>query len=211
MSREAQQRAQSQGQRGIHAASRGVLQRPPGDRETLAVLRRERQRERQRRHQVLSSYRLYALRIGSFEHFNSRWSDTYSFAFPRPLHEAAENGATELVRLLLSYGADPLLATYSGQTPLMLAVDTEANAILEQHLDDIQGRTTVSWSFAGPACVFGMLEIVHSRVKKNSLHGNCWHSLQICFQIQRRRATIHWMPFPWTVPSRFNSTTLRWK
>ncbi|XP_050465790.1 serine-rich adhesin for platelets [Cataglyphis hispanica] len=72
----------------------------------------------------------------------------------RPLHEAAENGATELVRLLLSYGADPLLATYSGQTPLMLAVDTEANSILEQHLDDIQGRVTVPWSFAGPASIF---------------------------------------------------------
>ncbi|TGZ39052.1 BCL-6 corepressor [Temnothorax longispinosus] len=71
----------------------------------------------------------------------------------RPLHEAAENGATELVRLLLSYGADPLLATYSGQTPLMLAVDTEAHSILEQHLADIQGRTTVPWSFAGPSSV----------------------------------------------------------
>lgn len=73
----------------------------------------------------------------------------------RPLHEAAENGATELVRLLLSYGADPLLATYSGQTPLMLAVDTEANTILEQHLADIQGRTTVPWSFAGPSSILG--------------------------------------------------------
>ncbi|KMQ96846.1 bcl-6 corepressor [Lasius niger] len=71
----------------------------------------------------------------------------------RPLHEAAENGATELVRLLLSYGADPLLATYSGQTPLMLAIDTEANSILEQHLDDIQGRVTVPWSFVGPASI----------------------------------------------------------
>ncbi|EFN76067.1 BCoR-like protein 1 [Harpegnathos saltator] len=66
----------------------------------------------------------------------------------RPLHEAAENGVTELVRLLLSYGADPLLATYSGQTPMMLAVDTEAHAILEQHLDDVQGRATVPWSFS---------------------------------------------------------------
>jgi len=75
----------------------------------------------------------------------------------RPLHEAAENGATELVRLLLSYGADPLLATYSGQTPLMLAVDTDANVILEQHLADIQGRTTVPWSFAGPSSIFGTL------------------------------------------------------
>lgn len=80
---------------------------------------------------------------------------TYTSFFARPLHEAAENGATELVRLLLSYGADPLLATYSGQTPLMLAVDTEANSILEQHLDDVQGRTTVPWPFAGPASLFG--------------------------------------------------------
>jgi len=81
-------------------------------------------------------------------------SDVY-FRIIRPLHEAAENGATELVRLLLSYGADPLLATYSGQTPLMLAVDTEANSILEQHLADIQGCTTVPWSFAGPASILG--------------------------------------------------------
>ncbi|XP_076663407.1 uncharacterized protein LOC143366313 isoform X2 [Andrena cerasifolii] len=72
----------------------------------------------------------------------------------RPLHEAAENGATELVRLLLSYGADPLLATYSGQTPLMLAADTDAYSILEQHLDDIQGRTSTQWSFGGPSSVF---------------------------------------------------------
>ncbi|KAL0132137.1 hypothetical protein PUN28_000121 [Cardiocondyla obscurior] len=71
----------------------------------------------------------------------------------RPLHEAAENGATELVRLLLSYGADPLLATYSGQTPLMLAIDTEAKSILEHHLADIQGRTTVPWSFVGPSSI----------------------------------------------------------
>lgn len=73
----------------------------------------------------------------------------------RPLHEAAENGATELVRLLLSYGADPLLATYSGQTPLMLAIDTEANSILEQHLADVQGHITVPWSFAGPSSILG--------------------------------------------------------
>ncbi|XP_017888467.1 mucin-17 [Ceratina calcarata] len=72
----------------------------------------------------------------------------------RPLHEAAENGATELVRLLLSYGADPLLATYSGQTPLMLAADTDAYSILEQHLDDIQGRASTPWSFGGPASIF---------------------------------------------------------
>ncbi|XP_046409637.1 uncharacterized protein LOC124174469 isoform X2 [Neodiprion fabricii] len=72
----------------------------------------------------------------------------------RPLHEAAENGATELVRLLLSYGADPLLATYAGQTPLMLASDTDAYLILEQHLDDVQGRPAAPWSFAGPSSIF---------------------------------------------------------
>ncbi|XP_011305736.1 uncharacterized protein [Fopius arisanus] len=72
----------------------------------------------------------------------------------RPLHEAAENGATELVRLLLSYGADPVLATYSGQTPLMLAVDTDAYPIIEQHLDDVQGRSSTPWSFSGPSSIF---------------------------------------------------------
>lgn len=76
----------------------------------------------------------------------------------RPLHEAAENGATELVRLLLSYGADPLLATYSGQTPLMLAADTDAYSILEQHLDDIQGRASTTWSFGGPSSIFDLEE-----------------------------------------------------
>ncbi|XP_076640572.1 uncharacterized protein LOC143352155 [Colletes latitarsis] len=80
----------------------------------------------------------------------------------RPLHEAAENGATELVRLLLSYGADPLLATYSGQTPLMLAADTEAYSILEQHLDDIQGRTSTPWSFGGPSSIFDLEETGHN-------------------------------------------------
>lgn len=35
---------------------------------------------------------------------------------PRPLHDAVENDHLEIVRLLLSYGADPTLATYSGRT-----------------------------------------------------------------------------------------------
>lgn len=83
------------------------------------------------------------------------FSDFPSSYLSRPLHEAAENGATELVRLLLSYGADPLLATYSGQTPLMLASDTDAYLILEQHLDDVQGRPAAPWSFGGPSTVFG--------------------------------------------------------
>lgn len=80
--------------------------------------------------------------------------------FNRPLHEAAENGFTEIVRLLLSYGADPLLATYAGQTPLMLSTDTEVYPILEQHLADIQARITSPWSFGGPATIFGKILIL---------------------------------------------------
>lgn len=38
------------------------------------------------------------------------------FYFPRPIHDAVENDHLEIVRLLLSYGADPTLATYSGRT-----------------------------------------------------------------------------------------------
>lgn len=34
----------------------------------------------------------------------------------RPIHDAVENDHLEIVRLLLSYGADPTLATYSGRT-----------------------------------------------------------------------------------------------
>lgn len=33
----------------------------------------------------------------------------------RPLHDAVENDHLDVVRLLLSYGADPTLATYSGR------------------------------------------------------------------------------------------------
>ncbi|KAL1123438.1 hypothetical protein AAG570_002518 [Ranatra chinensis] len=52
----------------------------------------------------------------------------------RPLHEAAENGFTELIKVLLEYGADPELATYSGQTALLLATDKEANILMQQHI-----------------------------------------------------------------------------
>lgn len=37
-------------------------------------------------------------------------------SFHRPIHDAVENDHLEIVRLLLSYGADPTLATYSGRT-----------------------------------------------------------------------------------------------
>ena len=81
---------------------------------------------------------------------------TYEYEFfYRPLHEAAEYGDPELVRLLLSYGADPLLATYAGQTPLALASENDAYRVLQQHIDDIQGRKNVPWYFQGPCSIFG--------------------------------------------------------
>ncbi|PVD18738.1 hypothetical protein C0Q70_21289 [Pomacea canaliculata] len=39
----------------------------------------------------------------------------------RPLHDAVENDHVQVVRLLLSHGADPLIATYGGKTPLKIA------------------------------------------------------------------------------------------
>lgn len=33
----------------------------------------------------------------------------------RPIHDAVENDHLDVVRILLSYGADPTLATYSGR------------------------------------------------------------------------------------------------
>lgn len=85
----------------------------------------------------------------------------YSFGLiwtHRPLHEAAENGFTELIRLLLSYGADPLLVTYSGYTPLSLTTDDEARRLLQQHLSDVQGQPAPLWTFLGPASCCGMCQ-----------------------------------------------------
>lgn len=39
----------------------------------------------------------------------------------RPVHDAVANDNLETMWLLLSYGADPTLATYSGQTAVKLA------------------------------------------------------------------------------------------
>lgn len=75
--------------------------------------------------------------------------------FYRPLHEAAENGFTELVRLLLSYGADPLLETYTGHTALSLVSDEETRRLIQHHLADVQGNVAPSWTFYGPASLFG--------------------------------------------------------
>ena len=68
----------------------------------------------------------------------------------RPLHEACENGHVELVRLLLSYGADPLLATYAGQAPIELAEHhPPVKRLLEQHIRDVQGKDEAAWEFRG--------------------------------------------------------------
>ena len=47
----------------------------------------------------------------------------FTFMF-RPIHDAAENGDFSIVRLLLSYGADPSLTSYTGETAVQLADDS---------------------------------------------------------------------------------------
>ncbi len=56
----------------------------------------------------------------------------------------------ELVRLLISYGADPLLATYAGQAPIELAEHHPVvKRLLEQHIKDVQGKEEKAWQFRG--------------------------------------------------------------
>lgn len=44
----------------------------------------------------------------------------YAFAF-RPIHDAADNGKIDSLRLLMSFGADPFISTYSGRSVLECA------------------------------------------------------------------------------------------
>lgn len=76
------------------------------------------------------------------------------------MHEAIENGFVEIVRLLLSYGADPLLATYSGLTPLSLAVDDTMASFLQNHLADLRGEPSLPWHFNGPSSCFGLYSLL---------------------------------------------------
>lgn len=48
-----------------------------------------------------------------------------------------ENDHIEVVRLLLSYGADPLLATYAGRTPLKIARSKKMKAFLKGVLQSL--------------------------------------------------------------------------
>ncbi|XP_037003003.2 BCL-6 corepressor-like protein 1 isoform X3 [Artibeus jamaicensis] len=69
----------------------------------------------------------------------------------RPVHDAVVNDNLETMWLLLSYGADPTLATYSGQTAMKLASSDTMKRFLSDHLSDLQGRAEgdpgVSWDF----------------------------------------------------------------
>ncbi|XP_073920159.1 BCL-6 corepressor-like protein 1 isoform X2 [Castor canadensis] len=69
----------------------------------------------------------------------------------RPVHDAVVNDNLETIWLLLSYGADPTLATYSGQTAMKLASSDTMKRFLRDHLSDLQGRAEgdpgVSWDF----------------------------------------------------------------
>ncbi|XP_069469066.1 BCL-6 corepressor-like protein 1 isoform X2 [Ambystoma mexicanum] len=71
----------------------------------------------------------------------------------RPIHDAAVNDSLEAVWLLLSYGADPTLATYSGQTAMKLANSDTMKQYLCDYLSDLRGRSDgdshVSWDFYG--------------------------------------------------------------
>lgn len=68
----------------------------------------------------------------------------FLFLFPRPIHDAVENDHLEIVRLLLSYGADPTLATYSGRT----IVKMTHSELMETFLTGVWPRPTgLCWSW----------------------------------------------------------------
>jgi len=53
------------------------------------------------------------------------------FSIFRPIHDAVENDNVALVRMLLIFGADPTLSTYSGKTPLKIARSEKLQKLLE--------------------------------------------------------------------------------
>ncbi|XP_069745455.1 BCL-6 corepressor isoform X3 [Narcine bancroftii] len=71
----------------------------------------------------------------------------------RPIHDAVENDHLEVVRLLLSYSADPTLATYSGRTILKMAHSEVMEMFLLDYFADLQGRSNddpgLYWDFYG--------------------------------------------------------------
>ncbi|CAI9602334.1 unnamed protein product [Staurois parvus] len=83
----------------------------------------------------------------------------------RPIHDAVVNDNIETVWLLLSYGADPTLATYSGQTPMKLASSEAMRTFLGDYLSDLRGRTDgdprASWDFYSSSILDAKDEVFH--------------------------------------------------
>ena len=72
-----------------------------------------------------------------------------------------DNDHLEVARLLLSHGADPLLATYSGRTPMKAARYPKMRAFLKGFLADLngpneeEGETQTPWEFNGSSYYSG--------------------------------------------------------
>lgn len=56
---------------------------------------------------------------------------TFFCCFFRPIHDAVASDNLPVVWLLLNHGADPTLATYSGQTPVKLAQSQSMKTFLK--------------------------------------------------------------------------------
>ncbi|CAL8266440.1 unnamed protein product [Lota lota] len=73
----------------------------------------------------------------------------------RPIHDAVENDHLDVVRVLLSYGADPTLATYSGRGLLKMTHSDSMERFLIDYFADLQGRPDddpgLYWEFYGSA------------------------------------------------------------
>ncbi|XP_030199342.1 BCL-6 corepressor isoform X1 [Gadus morhua] len=73
----------------------------------------------------------------------------------RPIHDAVENDHLDVVRVLLSYGADPTLATYSGRGLLKMTHSDNMERFLIDYFADLQGRPDddpgLYWEFYGSA------------------------------------------------------------
>ncbi|NWX97405.1 BCORL protein, partial [Nothoprocta ornata] len=74
-------------------------------------------------------------------------------------HQQIANDNLETMWLLLSYGADPTLATYSGQTAVKLATSEVMKRFLCDYLSDLQGRTDgdprTAWDFYSSSVLEG--------------------------------------------------------
>ncbi|CAH2314872.1 BCL-6 corepressor 1 isoform X1 [Pelobates cultripes] len=90
----------------------------------------------------------------------------------RPIHDAVVNDNLETVWLLLSYGADPTLATYSGQTPIKLASSEVMRTYLSDYLFDLRGRSEgdsrATWDFYSSTVLGGKDDIGHDVILDHS-------------------------------------------